>query len=140
MSSHAVGDASGRRGKQLLALILIVFLCGFLTGTLSRRLTSAIVGAPESEVPGTNRYFVQEFSDRYGLDRGQRLRLRIILESRDREKLRILDELRRARSAEERNRLLGDLLEANRKADRRIPEVLDEQQRHRYLADLEKEQ
>ncbi len=140
MSPTEVGSALPRRGKQLLALILIVFLCGFLTGTLSRRLTSAIVGAHETETPGANRYFLEEFSERYGLDRNQRLQLRIILESRDREKLRILDELRRARSGEERDRLLGDVLEANRKADRRIPEILNDRQRGRYQADLAREE
>jgi len=140
MTSGRVDDAPSRRGKQLLALILIVFLCGFLTGTLSRRLTSAIVGAPEAEIHGTNRYFIEEFSDRYGLDRDQRRGIRIILEDRDREKLSILYELRRARSGEDRDRLLGDVLEANRKADRRIPEILTDQQRSRYLADLAKEE
>jgi len=138
-ATPAKGDALPRRQKQLLALVFIVFLSGFLTGTLSRRLTSAILGAPQAEVPGANRHFIEEFSSHYGLDRDQRLRLRIILESRDHEKLRILDELRRARSGEERNRLLGDVLEANRLADRRIPKILNRKQRDRYTADLDKQ-
>lgn len=143
MNSRPVSTAKGhghpRRQKQLLALVLIVFLSGFLTGTLSRRLTNAILGAPQAEVPGPNRPFIEEFSSRYHLDRDQRLRLRLILEYRDREKTRILDELRRARSGEERDRLLGDVLEANRLADRRIPKILNPKQRDRYLADLHKQ-
>ncbi|MEZ5987679.1 MAG: hypothetical protein R3F30_00845 [Planctomycetota bacterium] len=124
------------RDRQLLLLLVLVFACGFLGGSLSRRLRDAIVGGPETEVKGPNRIFVEEFARRYGLDRTQRRELRLVLEDRDRRRLEILEDLRRTSDPTERERLLDLALEVNRRADLRIPEILRADQREGYLTDL----
>lgn len=131
-SSQQSSRLPGSSRAQLYVLLALVFLCGFFSGSLSRRLLAAMFPPGIAKMEGKNRHYIQAFTRRYRLDREQVRVLRVVLEERDRIKASILHQSHSSLSPE----LAEMSREQDREADRRIPKILRQDQLALYESDL----
>jgi len=133
--SQPQSQESGKQRAQLSVLLVLVFLCGFFSGSLSRRILAAMFPPELAKVEGKNRHYIEAFARRYRLDPEQVRALRVVLEERDRIKKSILNRTYSSLSAG----LAAMRREQDRQADRRIPQLLRKDQLALYERDLKKQ-
>jgi hypothetical protein len=115
---------------QVVILCLLLFAAGILTGFLAQR---ALADRMQVGLTDTHRVFFEQFARDFALTEAQRRKLCLVLEEKAREK-RIWwsDFMQQPGNADKR----GGLLEIDRKADRRIREILTPAQRRTYESEL----
>lgn len=123
-------NANGVLRRVVLSAVAASFVAGLAVGLVAPTAAAAF-GAEDPEDWGAS--YARSMAERYGLDVEQTRLVRMVIEARDAEQVRILmrDEQRLPRSTRDA------LSEANLRANERIKYVLTESQRARFLADSE---